>query len=145
MWKPKCCTTESSDIDSFLSSSIELYRRDKQNKVVNGITESGFISSVKILDPDTIGFGYVKHNSLAAQETAIQKGIDPINATQFIFKYFPVQNYIFNEIRWSGSVFDFQGSQKLARVTLNNGKNRKTFVAEDSAPFISLIGYLRGI
>lgn len=138
MWIPKCCTTTTDPtIDEYLTHSINFYRDDKVNEVINSRSINKLVSTL-ILDSSTCGKAYIKNRSAAAQDTAIQAQLDPNTSIELIFKYFPFKNYNFTRFTWGESSYIFRSIQPLAEASIRG----KRFSATSQAPFIQIIGSL---
>lgn len=129
MWIPSCCHLD--DSASKMRNTIKLYHKKLITTNQAG-TQKNVYSGELILTKRC----HIKDRSLTAQDTAINNGIrNAETAKEFIFKYFDVTNYEFNEILWSGVRFKVLSTNKMSSVTLDG----KKYIASDNRPFISIL------
>ena len=130
VWIPKCCESIDNNVDSLMRNQISLYYKKIEGKTQQG-QQSNIYTPTLVLTKRC----HIKDRSSTAQDTAINNGIrDAENSKEFIFKYFNVTNYKFNEIEWSGSRFQVLSTNKLSSATLDG----KRYIAANSTPFISI-------
>lgn len=135
VWIPKCCESSNNNVDTLMRNQVSLFFKKIETKTQQG--QQGNIYTPNLVLTKRCN---IKDRSAAAQDTAINNGIrDADSSKEFVFKYFNVVNYKFNEIEWSGSRFQVLSTNKLSSVTLDG----KRYVATDQKPFISIIAGLK--
>lgn len=135
VWIPKCCDTQTDEINKAMRSTVKLYYKALKTTNSSGTQKNTYNPSLVITKRC-----HVRDRSQIAQDTAINSGkTNPENSKEFIFKYFDVTNYEFNELEWSGSRFQ----------VLNTGKNhtfvdskRRRYNSTDQQPFIVILAGL---
>lgn len=129
MWLPSCC--HSDDSSSKMRNTVKIYHKKLITTNQSG-TQKNKYSGELILTKRC----YIKDRSLTTQDTAITNGIKNANdVKEFIFKYFDITNFEFNEIVWSGSRFKVLNSNKISSATFDG----KKYNASDARPFISIL------
>lgn len=136
MWIPACCNS-SQDPSQKMRNTVKLYFKKLSTAINSGIQNNEYNGTLVLIKRC-----YIKDRSVTSQDTAINNGIQNTEtAKEFIFKYFNVTNYQFNEILWGNVRLKVLSVTKLSSVNLDS----KKYTASDSQPFISIIAGVKQI
>lgn len=130
MWIPNCCNANDNS-SSKMKHTVKLYYRKLSTAITSGVQNNEYNQTLVLTKRC-----YIKDRSIASQDSAIVNGIKNTDTSkEFIFKYFDISDYQFNELLWAGVRLKVLGMTKLSSVNMDG----KKYNATDAQPFISIL------